>query len=121
MLAVRANLNGTSGYERLVAEYTWPGLWFVFSTRGEWTLQDRANHAAVIASGMLPAAPLAGQWHTYSLVVRGDKLSAYMDGEAVLAEGGLDVSSYCAAGWVGYGAAKWGHQPTLDSFSVEPA
>ena len=117
MFAVRANLGNTSGYNQLLAEYVWAGLWLSFDTSGAYTLQDHANHAKAITQGKLPVAPAVGEWHRYTLAVKGNALSAYQDGRTVVSD--VDVSAYWPEGWVGYGALEWGHHPDFDTFSVE--
>ena len=117
MLAARANLGNATGYAVLQAEYVWAGLWLAFDTSGRWALQDHANHAKVIRQGKLPAAPAVGEWHTYSLVVRGPELAGYQDGRSIFSA--VDVSAQFGTGWVGYGALRWGHHPDFDNFRVE--
>eukprot|EP01123_Difflugia_compressa_P014731 TRINITY_DN7955_c0_g1_i1.p1 TRINITY_DN7955_c0_g1~~TRINITY_DN7955_c0_g1_i1.p1 ORF type:complete len:662 (-),score=121.20 TRINITY_DN7955_c0_g1_i1:13-1998(-) len=119
MLAVRANLANTTDHNALDLEYVFPGLWLSWDTTGTFTLSDQANQGKAILKGKLPKVPATGTWHTYVLSVRGDLLSALMDGVAIFTS--VNVATHGQSGWVGYGALEWGHHPDFDNFAVETA
>jgi galactosylceramidase len=105
--------NHISGMDNL------PGIWLSYNNSGGWGLFNRLDDKAVTyAQGILPSPPTPMDDISISLVARGQRAIATLNG-ILLAS--LDITRFGSpdSGFVGIGATSFSHHPFFRSIKVD--